>query len=205
MNDNQNLNQIFSMGRKKVLLFVFDGFADWEPAYALPEINKSGSHQVLTFALTKEPVQSMGGLRVIPDYCLEDIGEEDTALLILPGGTAWEEKKLREITKVVQKFNQSKIPIAAICAATTILADSGLLDRICHTSNAKTYLQSNSPAYRGGEHYKDQPAVFDSNIITASGTAPIEFAREILRLLKIFNEKDLDLWFGLFKNGTWEW
>ena len=193
------------MSRNKVLLFVFNGFADWEPAYVMPEINKSGKYQIETVALTKEPVKSMGGLTVLPDKILEDFRLEDLALFILPGGTAWEEKKFKELIPVIQQFKKEGIPIAAICAATTILADAGLLDKISHTSNAKSYIKSSSTSYQGGDNYKDEPAVFDANIITASGTAPIEFAREIFRLLSIYDEETLEKWFVLFRHGIWPW
>jgi len=37
--------------KKTVLLFVFDGFADWEPTYALVGINKSNSYNIKTIAI----------------------------------------------------------------------------------------------------------------------------------------------------------
>jgi hypothetical protein len=43
--------------------------------------------------------------------------------------------------------------------------------------------------------------VNDRGIITASGLAPVEFAREIFRQLKIFSIADEELWFDMFKHG----
>src|SRR5690606_5090886 len=55
-------------------LFVFDGFADWEPAFAVAGIqdprfqSEPGRWQVKTVAMNPStPVRSMGGLSVLPD------------------------------------------------------------------------------------------------------------------------------------------
>jgi hypothetical protein len=45
-------------------------------------------------------------------------------------------------------------------------------------------------------------AVADENIITATGVAPIEFAREIFRAIELYDEENLEKWFQLFKNGV---
>jgi hypothetical protein len=72
-----------------------------------------------------------------------------------------------------------------------------------HTSNVRGFLKAISPEYQGESLYSDQRAVTDRNIITASGVAPVEFAREIFMKLKIFDEATIEKWFQLFKNGVW--
>ena len=75
--------------------------------------------------------------------------------------------------------------IAAICGATVAVARAGLLDDCRHTSNSLAYLQQNAVAYDGANYYHDGPyAVFDGNIVTAPGTAPVTFTREVLRALQ---------------------
>ncbi len=54
-------------------LLVFDGFADWEAAYACAELRRSGKHQVITVGFSGEPVISMGGLCVLPDLDLAEL------------------------------------------------------------------------------------------------------------------------------------
>jgi hypothetical protein len=44
-----------------VHVLVFEGFADWEPAYALAELRRSGGLDVVTLGFTDAPVRSMGG------------------------------------------------------------------------------------------------------------------------------------------------
>ncbi|MFI5153116.1 MAG: DJ-1/PfpI family protein [Chitinophagales bacterium] len=198
------------MPNKKVYIFIFDGFADWEIAYATPQLKKCKKYDLATVSLNGENVMSMGGLRVISDYKIADIDYENTAMLILPGGDAWERKELREIIPVIEKLNQKQIPIAAICAATTLLGDMKLLDSIEHTSNSKAYLKGISAQYEGEAKYGGQDgysnptAIRDHHIITASGIASIEFAREIFRVLELFDELTIEKWYQLFKHGVWK-
>jgi len=194
---------------KKVYIFLFDGFADWEISYVTPHLQKSEKYDLATISINGQYVTSMGGLRVICNYKLADMDYENTAMLILPGGDAWERKELREVIPVVQKLAQKQIPVAAICGATTLLADIQLLNSIKHTSNSKEYLKNNCPGYngqdyyQGEENYSNPTAITDSNIITSGGIASIEFAKEIFKLLKIYDEATIEKWYRLFKHGTW--
>jgi putative intracellular protease/amidase len=192
------------MKEKSVYIFLFDGFSDWEISYAAPEIMNSGKYGIKTFSLDGSMVKSMGGLNVIPDMPLHEIDVSNLAMLLLPGGKAWEERKLNEIIPFIKNIRSSGIPVAAVCGATLFLADIGFLDNIKHTSNAVEYLQTMSTGYKGKTKYQDALAVTDNNIITASGVAPIEFAREIFLKLEIYDPSMIEKWFQLFKYGIWE-
>ncbi len=137
------------MANKKVYIFLFDGFADWEISYVTPHLKRSEKYDLATISLNGESATSMGGLQVITDCKLSEIDYENIAMFILPGGDAWERKELQEIRPIVQKLVQTQIPIAAICGATTLLADMKLLDAIKHTSNGKSYLNKFCPNYEG--------------------------------------------------------
>jgi len=198
------------VGNKKVYIFLFDGFADWEIAYVTPHLHKSDKYELLTVSLSGQQIRSMGGLTVISDYKLSGIDYENCAMLILPGGDAWERKELREIIPTIRKLKDRQTPIAAICGATTVLADMKLLDSINHTSNSKNYLIKFCPDYKGQGNYQGDDnyfnpiAISDANIITSSGIASIEFAREILSLLKVYDEPTIEKWYKLFKQGIWQ-
>src|ERR1700733_10346416 len=73
-----------------VALLVFDGFADWEPAFVLTGLRRWGGKTVATAGYDLTPVTSMGGLRVVPDRTLADLSPQETEILILPGGDVWE-------------------------------------------------------------------------------------------------------------------
>ncbi len=183
-------------------LLVFDGFADWEPAYATAELRRSGKHQVVTLGYTGEPVVSMGGLCVLPDYDLAELDPEMIRILILPGGDRWEEEPLDPaLAALLQHLMQHAIPIAAICAATTALARAGLLDGRKHTSNGLEYLTQHAPEYTGAQNYLADLAVRDRGIITASGLGALEFAREIFAELGVFTAEEREQWYRLFKTG----
>ena len=192
------------MNKKTVLLFVFDGFADWEPSYAMVGIRKSDCYTIKTIAIKKNPVISMGGMCIFPvldffpEVDLNDIDNTNTAMLILPGGTAWEENKNLSIKPLIAHCIHAQIPIAAICGATVFLADMGLLDTVDHTSNDLDYIKGMSPSYQGECFYQDKPCVIGDNIITATGTASIEFAKTIFEVLDIYDNVNTSLWFQYF-------
>ena len=79
-----------AMSDPAVHLLVFDGFADWEPSYAIAQIRHTGAAGVVTVGLTHHPVRSMGGLTVVPDVTVEQVAPEQVRMFILPGGDQWE-------------------------------------------------------------------------------------------------------------------
>jgi len=184
-----------------VYLLVFEGYADWEPAYALAELRRSGNLEVETVGFTSEPVRSMGGVRVVPDLTLAELDPARVRLLILPGGDQWEGDYPREpLETLLHRLDRSGTPIAAICGATLAVARTGLLDSRDHTSNEAAYLQRVS-SYQGSSRYVDALAVRDRGVITASGLGPVEFAREIFEQLGVFSPEDRRLWYHVFKHG----
>ncbi len=190
--------------KKNVYLFLFNGYSDWEIGYLMPELHKCPKYNLITFSINGEEVISAGGLKVRPDCSLDDVDMDSFAFLILPGGNAWEEKGLKNINSLIKKVHEKHLPLAAICGATVGLADNGVLNSVHHTSNAKEYLKAMSAVYSGEELYRDERAVTDGNIITASGIAPIEFAMEVFLKLQVFDVPVLEKWYRLFKNGILE-
>ena len=189
--------------KKKIFIFLFDGFSDWEIAYLTPEINRNDQFDLIYFSKDGEPVLSMGALRVLPDIALSGIKADDVDMLILPGGTAWEKDENNAIDSLANALFGKGKTIAAICAATTYLGKQGFLNHQKHTSNHIEYLKGIVQEYSGKEHYVDSLAVSGENVITANGIAPIEFAREVFAKLELYNTEDLEKWFQLFKNGIW--
>jgi putative intracellular protease/amidase len=141
----------------------------------------------------------MGGIRIQPDASLSEISPTASRMLILPGGERWEFGDNAAAIETARRFIAHCVPVAAICAATLALARAGLLDNRYHTSNAREYLASSG--YRGARWYRDLPAVSDQGVITASGVAPVDFAREIFECLNLFNAGALEAWYALFKHG----
>ena len=188
---------------RSIHVVVFDGFADWEPAHALAELRRWGKRAVRVVGFASSPVISMGGLTVYPDVVLEDVEVDDVELLILPGGDMWERSTYPRpvLESLITRLVATETPVAAICGATLALGRARVLDERQHTSNMRDYLSVHVPEYSGGSHYVEAPAVRDRHVITASGLAPVDFAREIFAELQIFNARDEALWYTMFKEG----
>ncbi len=187
---------------KAVHVLVFPGFADWEPAFALAELKRSGNRSVVTIGFDLQPVTSMGGLRVTPDRAVKDVQANESELLVVPGGDLWEGDYPRStMNQLLSDFTGAGVPIAGICGGTLALARSGLLNDRRHTSNMPGYIDEHVPSYTGASFYQSVPAITDRGVITASGLSPVEFAREIFRQLNIFNAEDDELWFEMFRHG----
>lgn len=185
-----------------IQILVFDGFADWEPAFALAELRRSGGRSVVTVGFGLGPVTSMGGLRVVPDRALAAIRPAEIEMLILPGGDMWESSYPEaEVNQALNDLVAAAVPVAAICGGTLAVARAGLLNRRRHTSNMPGYIAEHCPDYSGASLYEAVPSVNDQGVITASGLAPVEFAREIFSQLRIFSAADEELWFDMFKHG----
>ncbi|WP_284616710.1 DJ-1/PfpI family protein [Aquabacterium humicola] len=193
-----------------VHLYVFPGYADWEPAHAIAGIHspdwqrEPGRYQVRTVAAGGGLVQSMGGVSVLPDLALSQLKDADSALLILPGGPNWEDADGHvEALDRAGEFIERGIPVAAICGATAGLARRGWLDRRPHTSNAASYLAGTG--YAGADAYRDEAVVNDRGLITAAGTASVDFAREIFLQLGLYEDEVLQAWTQLHKTGKSEY
>ncbi|WP_232064991.1 type 1 glutamine amidotransferase family protein [Rhodocytophaga rosea] len=191
------------MHAHNIYVFLFDGFSDWEIAYLTPELYKSDKANVYTFTVDRMAITSGGGLKISPHVSIEQINSQEVSMLVLPGGTVWEEKKPTGIDHLLEEIHVNGKTIAAICGATTFLAEKGYLDDIKHTSNALPYLKQFAPAYKGSRNYISDLAVTDRNIITANGIAPIEFAREVFKKVALISEEGIEQWYQLFKNGVW--
>ncbi len=61
------------MHQETVHVFVFDTLSDWEPGYAVAGINnpmfqlQPGRYVVKTVGANMQPVETMGGITVLPD------------------------------------------------------------------------------------------------------------------------------------------
>ena len=126
---------------------VFDTFADWEVGYATAHIRSGnwqrepGRYSITTVGPTREPVTTMGGMRIMPGIALDELRPQDSAMLILAGGETWGEDAMAGFRAAARQFLAAGVPVAAICGATFGLALEGLLDDRAHTSNAAGFYE----------------------------------------------------------------
>ena len=182
---------------------LYDSLADWEVGYLLVEL-RTGRFtgepwQVVTVGASAEPVTTMGGLRVVPEQTLAELDPAGSDLLILPGADLWDDGRGDEFAAAAARFLDAGVPVAAICGATAGLARAGLLDERRHTSAAPEYLAATG--YAGGDHYVDQRAVVDGDLITAGPQSPVQFSRATLTRLGLASEETLEAYETVFHRG----
>ncbi|HOO63271.1 MAG TPA: type 1 glutamine amidotransferase family protein [Synergistaceae bacterium] len=194
--------------KKIAYLYVCDTMADWETGYITAELHSgryfrkgAPSYEVKTVGLSSALVTTMGGIKIFPDLSVAEMAETHAGILILPGGDLWLESFHDPLFDRVKAFLDARIPVAAICGATMGLAARGFLDACGHTSNDLGYLKAVCPAYRGESFYLFQPVVTGGNLITASGIAPLDFARGVLEKLDVFSPATLEAWYKLYQTG----
>lgn len=192
------------MKKRICYLFVFNGYADWEPALVVAHLNRFSDFMIRTFSLDGKTVHSMGDIGIEPDHALDDVDPRKVDLLILPGGEIWENGGNSELAPLVERFRKSGKTVAAICGATVMLANEGFLDDIPHTSNGLEYLKDLAPGYNGAAFYEQAPCVTGGNFITANGAASIEFMAAIFRKFDVLEEEMTDAVYELFKSSGME-
>lgn len=189
--------------RNIVYFFVFDGFADWEAALALCEIRRPGEYDVRTIGRARRPVQSMAGLTIFPDVAFDEIEYDRAACFILPGGTLWDRGEQTDVSAILHRLHARGCTIGALCSGVLALAHAGLLDTRRHTSNYDGYIETHVPRYNGSALCDTtRLAVTDAGIISAGGVGGVEFAREVIRALDLYDARDTETWYQLFKHAV---
>jgi putative intracellular protease/amidase len=188
------------MMKNEIIVFISDGYADWEIGFICAELNKSRKNfKINTISLTEETVTSMGGLKVIPDYSIDSYLKQnqvscDIEMLLICGGDIWKEfeYKLPKVKELVNLCQGNKVVISAICDATTFLAYNGYLNKVKHTGNSLEYIIDNCPNYIGNSCFLETQCVNSNYLITANGTATLEFAKKIMIHLEVNSKKEIE-------------
>ncbi|MDR1250408.1 MAG: glutamine amidotransferase [Treponema sp.] len=191
-----------------IYVYVLDTLADWELGYVIAELNsgrffKKGEQRVSlkTVSYSKEPINTMGGMTIAPNCLIDDIVAGETSVLLLPGADTWNDPKHGAIIEKAREFLSLGATVGAICGATVALANFGLLDKRPHTSNGPGFLEMFAPGYKGQRFYVDRPSVADNNLITASCTGALLWAKQIIERLGVFQSNTLESWYEYFSTG----
>ncbi len=181
------------------LFFLLPPFADWEGAYLASYLTWQEADKpfdVKTVSLSRDPIKSIGGFTILPDYALEDI-PSDYGALILIGGDSWRTPDAQYVVDLVKSTRERGILIAAICDSVTFLAKEGFLNEHKHTGNNLEDIRAYAgEAYTNTQNFLNEPAVVDGNLITAPGTAPLEFAKLVLETLQVEKPVNIATWYN---------
>ena len=192
--------------KEKVLFIILDQYADWEYPFLASALqgsiqDKTSPYEVKTLSLSRNPVKSMGAFTTIPDYDIES-APPDYAGVVLIGGLSWRMEEAKKLAPLVQKAYSDGKVVAAICDATVFLGMNGFLNNRKHTSNTfEDLMKGAQDSYTNKENYQNEQAVRDGNLITANGTAFLEFTREVLYALDAYPADYIEENYRFFKLG----
>lgn len=164
-----------------VCILLGDGFEESEALITADLLRRAGVEVALT-SLDGPEVTSSHGITVKADKTLAQIDMDALDMLVLPGGLGGVESIEMDLfaTALIQKVYDKGIYLAAICAAPTILAGMGLLDRrraVCYPGMED---QMGSAVVQ-----KSAPVVVDGRLITGEAAgSTFQFALKLVEILK---------------------
>lgn len=166
--------------------------------YALKENPKYVNKVV---APTSEPVRSIGGFLTLPDYSFDTM-PDDYAALVLIGGFGWSTPVADSVVPIVQQAVDKGRIIGAICNGASFMAKHGFLNKVKHTGNGPEQLRLwGGENYSNADGYLHAQAVSEKNIVTANGSATLEFAKELLLLLENDTPERIEMYYRFNKQG----
>lgn len=166
--------------------------------YALKE-NPKYINKVV--APTLKEVQSIGGFRILPDYSFDNMPDSYAALVLI-GGFGWSTPIAEKVVDIVKNATENGKVVGAICNAASFLAKHGFLNTVKHTGNGLEQLKIwGGKNYTNSDGYVHAQAVCDKNIITANGSATLEFAKELLLLLENDTPERIEMYYQFHKQG----
>ena len=166
---------------KRALVPLAPGFEEIEAITVIDILRRAGV-EVVVAGTIDGPIIASRQTRHLPDCSLDDLAGQEFDLVVLPGGQPGTDN-LRQDPRVKQWIESVQARhglVAAICAAPTVLAAYGWLDRCTATSHPTV---TDEVAARAGS-YSEQRVVIDGSVITsrAAGTA-MEFAFALVEQL----------------------
>ncbi len=186
---------------KRILYVILEQWADWELAYVSSAVNMlgGGKFENKTVSLAKNAVTSIGGVKCLPDYDLQTVPPDYDALILI-GGMSWHNENALRVKPLTTDCMKNGKVLGAICDACRFLSSVGALNGAKHTANDLSELKQYS-AYTNEQGFIHRQAVSDNNVITANGTAALEFAQEVLRALQVASEEQIKGWYDFHKLG----
>lgn len=154
-----------------------------------------------TVAPTFEPIKSIGGFTTLPDYSFETM-PDDYAALVLIGGFGWSTPVAEQVVPIIRQAIEKGKIIGAICNGASFMAKHGFLNSVKHTGNGPEQLKLwGGDNYTNPNGYIHAQAIKDKNIVTANGSAALEFAKELLLLLENDSPERVEMYYQFNKQG----
>lgn len=196
---HNDIPELYQVG---ILLFdeveVMDFAGPFEVFSLAETVDKQKLFQVHTISPDGELISARNGLKVQPDYAIQDMPAMD--ILIIPGGYGAEEIIIHDpvIIKWIQTQAQQVKLLASICTGALVLAEAGLLQGLEATTHWMDLdrLQQDYPdvIVKSGVKFVDQGSIMTSAGISAgihlalhivSEWVNIDCARTIIKRMDI--------------------
>jgi 4-methyl-5(b-hydroxyethyl)-thiazole monophosphate biosynthesis len=163
---------------RRVLCLLVPGFEEIELVAPVDLLRRAEAEVVIASVSGEKSVTGRCGVTIQSDVRLEDVVGESFDLLFIPGGPGV--KALRadgRAARLARSFAAQGRPVAAICAAPTVLADAGLLAGRRFTAHFSVHAEL--PGVLPHER-----VVKDGNLITSRGAGTaVEFGLALVREL----------------------
>jgi len=171
-----------------VLVPLAQGCEELE-AITITDLLTRAGIKVVTAGLDDQVVVASRGMKLVPDKQLNDVLEDDFAMIVLPGGLPGADHLNNDprIQTIVKKLADSNKYTAAICAAPRVLATAGLLEGKHATSfpGALDQFPVNNMTY------EEKSVVIDGNVITSRGPGTaMDFTLTLIELLMGKEKRD---------------
>lgn len=174
---------------KRVLIPLIDGFEEIEAITCIDLLRRAGI-QVVTAGIGKQEATGSHEVQLKTDAIFDRVKDDEYDLILLPGGPGT--KKLKDVADLQHRLRrqiEEGKPVAAICAAPTILAAAGLLDG----KRAACFPSVEEEVQAGGATVEHEEVVRDGLLITSRGAGTaMPFALAVVeRLAGASAAKDL--------------
>ena len=164
--------------KKRVLCLLFPGFEEVEAVAPIDLLRRAGVDVVVASVNGEKLVSGRCQITLQADTTLQEVMDEEFDLMLIPGGPGV--KGLREDgrpARLAKRFWELGKPVAAICAAPTVLLDAGLLEGKRFTSHAGVVAEL-------PRSLQDERVVEDNGLITSRGAGTsIDFGLALVRHL----------------------
>ncbi|MBM7578691.1 DJ-1/PfpI family protein [Jeotgalibacillus terrae] len=170
-------------------ILLYPRFSEYELSVLLSVLQQGGK-KVLYIGLEHQVVKGEAGLPCIPETTIQEVDISKLDSIVLPGVDDFEHLvDHKELSAFIKRINAQGKIIGAISSAPYLLAQSGVLCDRKYT----TGLTAEQRAFLGGftdAYFVDAPTVVDGQIVTARGSAFVDFAFKYGELLQLHFQKN---------------
>lgn len=176
------------MNKWSVGIFLFNevevlDFAGPFEVFSITKVHEEKPFTVYTVSQNGEMITARNGLKVKPDYSIEDLPPVD--ILIIPGGKGARENEVKNdivINWVRQQMKEVKL-MTSVCTGALLIAKAGLLEGLKATTHWAS-IQTFKKDFPNVEVMENVKFVDEGHIITSAGiSAGINMSFHIVKNL----------------------